>query len=369
MTSIPPETNGNTVTSWIPLATAYSLGENCGSIAEENLSNGEVMFSKAHSQWRNDTYIQTNTPAITTGTSTGLGEPYTTTNVGLSRTIGSCHPTNVQKWWSTESSTAGTGMVTRYSLGGASFVCPQSYTTAFTSSISPGRTTVACCPQNYTFVSILNPGLIGQCKTPLAENQTILYVQDPTLDVQKIVSSHIVYRATHLDAIHVNGVLFGSDTSSTSGPLPIATQALNTTTGVGNTQLALSTSSSLPMRAVVGLSIGGTIVAVLLCFLSWAFLHRRKALREREQKKEGVLDPESSSATSSEFRKELPGDGIRFECSGVGKKFELASGIQEICHELPAHEQVQELSVCSGDQNNRLSMKIGEPKDIGKPNK
>ena len=113
-----PETNFNTVTSWLPLTTTFPYQSGCSSAIWARL--GFVQSETFDAVAFDPGYGITVDPAVT------------------------CMPSQVTLWWETETAPVLNGLTTRYSVG--PIVCPGGFTTAGTSVVNEQSTQVACCP-------------------------------------------------------------------------------------------------------------------------------------------------------------------------------------------------------------------------------
>jgi len=137
----PPETNGKTVTSWIPITSAYPSQPLCPDLFWSYVPNTIAAWDPGY---------------------------------GISVDDGShsCHPKAVTTWWDAER--LGHNTLTTVSLG--PFTCPQAYFTAKTSVKDTSSTMVACCPAYVNLISLsLSPPLF---RSPL--NYLNLFIYLPT---------------------------------------------------------------------------------------------------------------------------------------------------------------------------------------------
>jgi len=107
----PPETNGQVVTSYIPVTTAHPSASGCGEQFWSYVSNTMAAWDPGY----------------------GI-------SVDLART--GCLPRAVTSWWDAER--LGENSLTTVSLG--PITCPQAYFTASTSVKDASSTFVGCCP-------------------------------------------------------------------------------------------------------------------------------------------------------------------------------------------------------------------------------
>jgi hypothetical protein len=114
--SFGPITSAGTVTSYLPLSTAWSAPDDCSSLFLSNVLSPNQLY---------------------------LNDPkYPNVVVGAP----SCLPPQLSTWWY---NTPNTVSPTVYSLGGYSFFCPDLYTTVYSTAISL-TTTIGCCPSYVT---------------------------------------------------------------------------------------------------------------------------------------------------------------------------------------------------------------------------
>lgn len=107
-TSYPAVTVGGTVTSWLPVTTAWSAPAACSTLVWEGYPP----------------FLAVNDPGYGIYVDPGV----------------KCLPSQATTWWEQDHSSYGT---TTFSLG--PIVCPNAYTTA-TTSVLDSSTFVACCP-------------------------------------------------------------------------------------------------------------------------------------------------------------------------------------------------------------------------------
>ncbi|XDG04293.1 hypothetical protein ABKA04_003908 [Annulohypoxylon sp. FPYF3050] len=170
-----PETNRNTVTSWIPISSAYPHQAGCDKYL-----------------WQ---YVTSTIAAWDPG-------------YGISvQTDATCLPKPVTTWWLQDR--FGPIKDTIISIGPVT--CPQDYYTATVSAKDASSTFVGCCPLNYDFVKAFGPGSTGQCTSDVKKGDIITFAQK---DANWKVTSSTATQATTVAAIPVNGWTFASPTNS-----------------------------------------------------------------------------------------------------------------------------------------------------------
>ncbi|KAI1462566.1 hypothetical protein F4805DRAFT_471858 [Annulohypoxylon moriforme] len=170
-----PETNKGTVTSWIPITTAYPHQAGC------------------------DKYLWRYVPNTIAAWDPGYGISV--------QTDATCLPKPVTTWWLQDR--LGPIQETILSLGPVT--CPQDYFTATASAKDASSTFVACCPMNYDFVSAMGPGNTGQCTSDVKKGDVVTFAQK---DASWKVTSSTATQATTVAAIPVNGWTFATPTNS-----------------------------------------------------------------------------------------------------------------------------------------------------------
>ena len=112
------ELNKGVLTSWLPLTTAWPAHPACSTKAWVRFS--QIIPSVAEWPYIYDpAYAETVDDSVT------------------------CLPPRATSWW--QGANTHTNPVTSYSLG--PIVCPEDYTTATTTVVSTGSTSVVCCPR------------------------------------------------------------------------------------------------------------------------------------------------------------------------------------------------------------------------------
>lgn len=160
LTTFPPEIVSGTTTSWIPLTTPFTVPPSCS-------------YAGTDSSTITSTIIFSNTQVY----DAKIGGVRVKVEV-------TCQPEQALSWWNTASAKE-----LLYSIG--PLQCPVGYTTAKTSTITPGVIQVACCPvlvphiqqkpytklhRNYTFVAMLPAMIPGQCTSRITGGQVVTYV-------------------------------------------------------------------------------------------------------------------------------------------------------------------------------------------------
>ncbi|KAF4634093.1 hypothetical protein G7Y89_g4012 [Cudoniella acicularis] len=320
-TTQPPESNAGTITSWLPLTTTFPYDY-----------QGDCSLGF----WAPDGMVESKNMA---GVAFDPDANY----------ANKCLPTQVTSWWQIgNSSLSNAGVSTVYSLG--PLVCPEIYTTAMTSTFGDGRTQIACCPLNYTFVNLLPPSSTPQCTSPLTVGQVILY------DEGFVVGSVTVTSSWHMVGAQINGVNFGTNyaptptaapnSSTSSSPTTASSSTSNSTTNSNLPTLSNPSSTTppsppnsnsssnptsnpskttTPTSLIIG-TVLGLLILSLLSFVSYLLIRRRrhraktpsppsiKGVKANEEMEDGQW--------GREWRRELPGWDQKFEMSGEGRRLE-----------------------------------------------
>ncbi|KAH8659231.1 hypothetical protein BGZ60DRAFT_531141 [Tricladium varicosporioides] len=252
----PPETNFGTVTSFLPLSTAFPYKAGCSSSMWARLSIADIVvaFDPGYG-------ITVDSAAV-------------------------CMPPQATSWWETEwqkVSQLGHTM-TVYSI--APIVCPEAYTTVGTSMVGVGgvSTLVACCPSGYSFSSLLSAGIVGQCLTTLPSGAVMTYAQlkngsEPSGGVQ--IRTTTFTSPQRVVAIPVNGYNFGSDAITSSGDFAtfssITSSPTQSTTIISPSSTPVTSSSNnLWVGAKAGIGVAVSVVGIAILVGIYVFYRKRK---------------------------------------------------------------------------------------------
>ncbi|KAL4781236.1 hypothetical protein BJX76DRAFT_363757 [Aspergillus varians] len=257
-TFYPPETNGNAVTSFIPLTTAFPSSSGCGSYFR--LNGPSLMAYDPGYGLEIDTDVRCAPPAVTT-------------------------------WWEQALLGGGGEYHTGVSIG--PMTCPEAFTTVVTS-VKDGTSTLAmCCPSGYHLVDGTPGQVEGRCLSTVSSGVTLTYASTPYDDSTAWeTATTTLSESSTVGAIGVVGwnINFAAPTltsTSTSVATNTTTVAINTTTAATDTKsVAASTSATaspssdgLTTGAKVGIGVGVGVagVAALALFAAlYLFLRRRK---------------------------------------------------------------------------------------------
>lgn len=157
----------------------------------------------------------------------------------------------------------------------------------------------------YTFQSVAGPGTIGQCNSPLTSGQEFTYQSDVSNGWFQTTTKITANAGASVYAVHLNGYIFGTTSSS---PTAITTSASSTSpTGTTSSTSTSATSSptsgassGLSSGAKAGIGVGVTIgaIGILSLIAAWFLIrrHRRKAEYTTELARDtGPLPPKDSS--------------------------------------------------------------------------
>jgi hypothetical protein len=157
----------------------------------------------------------------------------------------------------------------------------------------------------YAFQSVVGPGAIGQCNSPLSNGQKFTYQSATASGDWSTATTTITVADASVYGVHLNGYIFGTTSSS---PTAMTTSA-NSTSSTGTTSSTSTSATSSPTGgassglssgAKAGIGVGVTIgaIGVLSLIAAWLLIrrHRRKAEYTMELAgNAGPLPPKSSS--------------------------------------------------------------------------
>ncbi|KAE8353758.1 hypothetical protein BDV28DRAFT_132534 [Aspergillus coremiiformis] len=238
-TLYPAETNGDTVTSFIPLTTAWPSSSGCAS------------------------YFRLNGPSLM-AYDPGYG-------LDIDKNV-VCAPPAVTTWWEQGLLGGGRAQHTAVSIG--PLTCPEDFSTVV-SSIKNGSSTLAmCCPSNY-YLADATPGRVGgNCLSDVSSGMILTYASTPygVSTAWKTVTTTLS-RSSTVGAIAVVGwnIRFAATT-------PITTSSISTSTTTPDTSSAIDTSAptstsggDLSLSAKVGIGVGVAVGALGVISLLVAF--------------------------------------------------------------------------------------------------
>ncbi|PVH78438.1 hypothetical protein DL98DRAFT_656147 [Cadophora sp. DSE1049] len=270
----PPITASGTITTFIPLSTAWPSLSQCSSLFVIPV---------------NETLLQMY--AFDPGYGLNQG--------GIAK---SCQPPEVTAWWKQAQ-----GETTRTELGGHTMICPEANTTAAVIPANSFTTRIACCPSDYTFFTWANAPFPSQCTSSLPP-QLLTYVQ-PVLGLGPdwTTATSALTTQSGVIAVQVNGFLFASASSTGSfsttfvspSSTSTGTSALKTIEQISSTSATLSTITSSPNSAIpsnspsdggmsrgdkislgVGLGVGVPTLIVAIIGIAIKFLPKRRKIPE-----------------------------------------------------------------------------------------
>ena len=148
--------------------------------------------------------------------------------------------------------------------------------------------------RGYDYKSMLNPGIIGECTSPVAKGDVVTYAMLKTQSDDQggaFTTSTTMTSAYHVLGVPINGVIKGVDVMTSTGMSNGSTMGTSTTMGMGTSAttpagsagLYATTSSSSSTPAIssgakagigVGVTAGGIAAIALLSFFLLA--RRRK---------------------------------------------------------------------------------------------
>ncbi|RHZ72042.1 hypothetical protein CDV55_106432 [Aspergillus turcosus] len=250
-TLYPAETNAGTVTSFIPLTTAWPSSSGCGS------------------------YFRLDGPSLM-AYDPGYGLAIDTNVI--------CAPPAVTTWWEQGLLDGGNQYHTAVSIG--PMTCPEAFSTVVTS-VKDGISTLAmCCPSGYDLVDGIPGQVEGRCLSTVSSGATLTYASTPYGDstAWKTATTTLSQSST-VGAIGVVGwnIKFATpaSTSTSTSVTSTSTSAGPDTTSETAAPSATSSSSAagLTTGAKVGIGVGvgvGGVGAIALFVALYTLLRRRK---------------------------------------------------------------------------------------------
>ncbi|PYH44695.1 uncharacterized protein BP01DRAFT_383262 [Aspergillus saccharolyticus JOP 1030-1] len=279
----PPETNSGTVTSYLPLTTAWPSSSGCAS------------------------YFRLDRPTLVAW-DPGYG-------LDVNHNI-ACEAPEVTTWW--EQGLLGNGgtLPTRVSLG--PFTCPEGFAT-MKSSIKDAYSTLAmCCPSQY-YVADDNTALIdGSCESDVSSGMTLTYASTPSGEATKwkIVTTTLT-GSWYVGVISVIGwniqdavptatatAAATTTTSAFSSTSPATFAASDSPASSSPTPTFLSETRTLPTGVKVGIGVGARLglIGAIALLAAWYILRRRK----KQQSISASVLPPGQNQTSGEWRTQWP---------------------------------------------------------------
>ncbi|KAK4893299.1 hypothetical protein LTR27_008422 [Elasticomyces elasticus] len=283
-------------------------------------------------------------------------------------TVFSPAPTCTDGPWTSVNSTQGTITCTRslasncypsnfdanasvlYSPG----VCPSQYTAAASwTTDGSNATTSACCPSGMAYLQIVSScsAILGSTKGGTANAATVLI--SPTLWLYgQLFTAYapvigVAWASTDLEIFtpasapllatlfteSPNGAPPSDSSSSSTGLSPtvdVLSSSISSTTSASSPQLPSSSHAAMSTGETVGISVGATIVGILLLALgAWLLFLRRKKKSQAITASSNLTDGKAELPGDSNAEKlrphagELETRGEIFEFAGQGKPAEL----------------------------------------------
>ncbi|CZR67976.1 uncharacterized protein PAC_17875 [Phialocephala subalpina] len=233
-----PVMSSGTVTSYLPLTTAWSAPAQCSSLF---LDSGGNLYLNAP-EYQND---MPRAPA--------------------------CMPPQISPWWYQSLNTASPTVTL---LGGYDFLCPEAYTTVF-SSVVDSTTTIGCCPSFYSFGGALwSYGNPWQCESTVPAG-TITYAQPYTGSLYT-TTSRFVSTPTAIWGVQVNGYIFEAAQTNSATTLNPATSTQSDSTSsssIGSSSGSASSTSSSGLdtgdKIAIGVGLGVGVPSIVIALVAW----------------------------------------------------------------------------------------------------
>lgn len=144
--------------------------------------------------------------------------------------------------------------------------CPLAYTTVSTSEGGVGSTLVACCPSDYTFVSLCLAGSIGECTSPLTTGATVTYMMESTQGDTTggvMTTSTMMAAPYFVVAVLVNKMLF-EDIATSTTDLRAITSSIFAATSSTSASATASTVSTTPPPYSTAVSLESLLLSSIL---------------------------------------------------------------------------------------------------------
>ncbi|TAQ87491.1 hypothetical protein B7494_g4192 [Chlorociboria aeruginascens] len=258
----PAETNSGTITSWIPLATAYPIVPSCTTAfyAPGALDIGVLYLFDPNNH---NALFPTH-----------------------------CLPPEMTSWWNQNN----TNTIT--SIGGP-FLCPLAYSPVY-SETSGTSSFTACCPSGYSYATSSSQGAPGECTSIMNSGATLTFVEvDSAITSIPTYSTETATLSSSLTVtgVQINGYNFEVPTSSTSSSTA-SISASQTTTSIP----AAAADSGLSSGAIAGIAIGAAVLGLGACAAAVVFFIKAHKANKRSQQAIGF------EATMPAWRRNYDGE-------------------------------------------------------------
>ncbi|KAJ5628946.1 hypothetical protein N7490_011174 [Penicillium lividum] len=267
-TTIPAQTDGSTITSFVPLTTVYTFPSSCST--KYRLDGPSLMAFD---------------PAYGIDVQTGVD----------------CVPPAQTTWWESEVVTGTGDYTTVRSIG--PIECPSDWSTLATSIKDSTSTAVMCCPSGYYLYGATAGQLAGACHSNVTSGMTMTYGSTSDDSASFTMATTTMSSSSTVGAIAIVGwnvqyvVSVTASATSTSTAISTATSTdTSTSTTLTDSSTTLSTSSnasetsgsntggglSVGAKTGIGLGVGlGGIGVIAFIAALWIFARRRKAPKGR----------------------------------------------------------------------------------------
>ncbi|KAH8696151.1 hypothetical protein BGW36DRAFT_428171 [Talaromyces proteolyticus] len=270
MSNYGPITSSGTVTSYLPLTSAWSAPAQCSSLF---LKAGDNLFLNSPQY---DQVVP--------------GAP-------------ECNPPELSPWWYQSLDTASP---TATLLGGYEFVCPAAYTTVF-SWVTAETTTIGCCPSAYSYAGTWwRAGFPSQCESSIPTG-TITFVQ-PGSGTVYTTTSEFISTPSVVWGVQVNGFKIQppqtsaattTTTTTTSAGVSQSTQTSSTSSATSSS--TSSSSSKLSTGSIVGIVTGS--VSAVATVLGLVF----RVYKWKQKQRQSTQERGQDGMTGVSFGKEMMG--------------------------------------------------------------
>ncbi|KAF2435221.1 hypothetical protein EJ08DRAFT_656845 [Tothia fuscella] len=248
-----PETHSETITSWLPVTTAWPLHSGCD-----------------QSYWMEIIGAENTILAWDPGYGASVDGSWT-----------SCLPAEATAWWQG----VGANSETQIRLG--PLVCPEAYYTATTTSENAESTFVACCPSGYSLNSIIKAVRApGECTSQVTAGQALTYAYRDDSSNWALTTTSLS-EPTVLAGVPINGYNFASSTPTTTATagaqILVAASSSRTTDSKGPLQSVTGFPNlGLEAGAKAGVGVIITLLLIMLFGIAGIF-HLRMRRRDGQR--------------------------------------------------------------------------------------
>ncbi|PYI23511.1 hypothetical protein BO99DRAFT_439794 [Aspergillus violaceofuscus CBS 115571] len=270
ITSYPAKTNSGTVTSYLPLTTAWPSSSGCASIYR---LNGPSLVA-----WDPGYGLDVNSDVV-------------------------CDAPEVTTWWEQGLLENGGTLPTRVSLG--PFTCPEAFSTMKSSVKDAFSTLEMCCPSQY-YIGDGNTALIdGNCESDVSSGMVLTYASTPSgEDTPWRIATTTLTRSWTVGAIAVVGWNICYDAVTLTSPATTTVASITTAPELPSSITSSTDTRTLPTGIKVGIGVGaGLGVLGILALLAALCIFRRRKRQKATTKTVSVLYHEQRPGSGRDWRR------------------------------------------------------------------